>query len=67
MDPAEMLALADNWMGEGMELARRVLAYAERVEAGLVDLDSRGVTEDIRQIMAKEWNPCDKPSRPAAG
>jgi hypothetical protein len=67
MDAAEMLALADNWMGEGTELARRVLAYAERLRTGR-DYSSPGpeaerTADDLTSIVTREWDPTEEASR----
>jgi hypothetical protein len=64
MDPAEMLELADGWMGEGCELARRILAYAEELEAGGITHQpgsprSDEVASDLRAIIRREWSPLE--------
>jgi hypothetical protein len=66
---AKRLALADNWMGEGMELARRILALANQLRFDELPyvIDDDAYTErariagDLEQIISKEWNPCEQP------
>jgi hypothetical protein len=55
------LAAADNWMGEGAELARRVLAYAEQLRVERLDAGPKAeIADDLAGIVAREWNPAEE-------
>lgn len=61
-----MLELADGWMGEGCELARRILAYADHLDltstTTVDDVDALAKTicaNELRSIIRKEWNPSE--------
>jgi hypothetical protein len=61
MEAAEALALADDWMGEGMELARRLLGYAERLRTHpQPERDVVETADDLEAIVRREWNPLDE-------
>lgn len=60
MDEAD-LAAADDWMGEGSELARRVLAYAEQLRQERLDAGSKAeVADDLVEIVGRTFNPMEE-------
>lgn len=62
MNSIEGLEAADTWMGEGMELARRLLAYADVLRSEMLDSGTKAdVADDLDSIIRKGWNPCEQP------
>ena len=62
MNSIEQLDTADDWMGEGMELARRVLAYAEQLDAEMVDSATKSdIASDQRAVIKRGFNPLEQP------
>lgn len=60
MTPLEYLDACDGWMGEGVELARRVLTYADLLETGEIPaVTPSEILDDLRAIVRRELNPCD--------
>lgn len=71
MDPIDKLILSDEWIGDGTELARRVLAYAEdlreksiprvgdlaTLEAAHVRTLFEDVADDLEALIRRELNP----------
>jgi hypothetical protein len=64
MDPVDMLAACDQWMGRGAELAQLIAAYADGCRESapkVVDdvawrtLDA--VADDLEGIIKREWSP----------
>jgi hypothetical protein len=62
VDAAEQLAAADGWMGEGLDLARRLLAYAEQLRMEALDSATKTeVADDLDSILRKEFDPRVQP------
>lgn len=60
MDEAD-LAAADNWMGEGTDLARRVLAYAEQLRLERLDAGPKAeIADELAAIVGRSFNPLEE-------
>jgi uncharacterized protein with von Willebrand factor type A (vWA) domain len=77
VDAEELLALSDNWVGEGGELARRVLAFAGELRFSGVSIAaserggpaqitggiSQQVADDLEAIVRREYDPTVSPGQ----
>jgi hypothetical protein len=60
MDEADLVA-ADNWMGEGTDLARRVLAYAEQLRMERLDAGPKAeIADELAAIVGRTFNPLEE-------
>lgn len=60
MDEAD-LARCDGWMGEGTELARRVVAFAEQLRLERLDAGPKAeIADDLALIVSREFNPLEQ-------
>jgi hypothetical protein len=64
MDAEQIEAAAGGWMGEGLELTRRILAYADIIRQHGIPTSGAGaqaaaatVASDLELIVKREWNP----------
>jgi hypothetical protein len=55
------LAAADNWMGEGAELARRILAYGEQLRMERLDAGPKAeIADELAAIIGQTFNPMEE-------
>jgi hypothetical protein len=60
MDEVDLVA-ADNWMGEGTDLARRVLAYAEQLRMERLDAGPKAeIADELAAIVGRTFNPLEE-------
>lgn len=62
IDPATRAALADRWLGEGRELADRILEFADILRGERLDSATKSdVADDLMAIIKGEWDPNVQP------
>jgi hypothetical protein len=56
------LELVDRWVGEGSELALRLVDFVDMLRQERLDSGTKSdVADDIESILKGEWNPREQP------